>query len=419
MSRVTSSSGAALHGGRRRQRGVVSILVALMLAVLIGFVGLALDLGKLYVTRSELQNSADACALAAARDLTGATINLSVSEAAGITAGHLNYALFEQFPVQMQTNSNVTFTDSLSNPFQPKSAIASPSSIKYVKCTTSRTGIVNWFIQTLNMVPGVTVANASVSATAVATIGAAQTTCAIPVFICKAGTQTSPPVAGATYNVGDWLSAKTGSPPSFGSGNFGWSALDGSNSASAIANELTGNYCALPAAGSQIGTPGNKAATTNAYNTRFGIYANPYKNPSFGTPDFTGYAYDATTWPAQSNAYSDFVSKRSTFTSYQGDLITGITTGGSYSASYYQAGADRRLALAPEVDCSVLLSGHSAPVLSWDCVLMLDPMGSGGSATPVHLEYRGSSTTAGSPCATQGTPGNGSSVGPQVPVLLQ
>ena len=56
--------------GARRQRGVVSVIVALTLAVLIGCVGLALDLGKLYVARSELQNSADACALAAARDLT-------------------------------------------------------------------------------------------------------------------------------------------------------------------------------------------------------------------------------------------------------------------------------------------------------------------------------------------------------------
>ena len=43
-----------------RQRGAVAIIVGLALAVMIGFVGLALDLGKLYVTRSELQNSADA-----------------------------------------------------------------------------------------------------------------------------------------------------------------------------------------------------------------------------------------------------------------------------------------------------------------------------------------------------------------------
>ena len=42
----------------------MAIVVALAIAVLIGFLGLALDLGKLYVVRSELQNSADACALA-------------------------------------------------------------------------------------------------------------------------------------------------------------------------------------------------------------------------------------------------------------------------------------------------------------------------------------------------------------------
>jgi Flp pilus assembly protein TadG len=85
-----------LINGRRKERGAIAILVGLALVALIGFVGLALDLGKLYVVKSELQNSADSCALAAARDLTGATIDLSVSEAAGITAGHLNYAFFQR-----------------------------------------------------------------------------------------------------------------------------------------------------------------------------------------------------------------------------------------------------------------------------------------------------------------------------------
>lgn len=50
---------------------------------------------------------------------------------------------------------------------------------------------------------------------------------------------------------------------------------------------------------------------------------------------------------------------------------------------------------------------------------MVDPMESGGTAGPVHLEYRGTSTMAGSPCATEGVPGDGNSVGPLVPVLLQ
>ena len=51
------------------QRGVSAILIAIMLVMLIGFAALAVDLGYLYATRSELQNVADAAALAATRKL--------------------------------------------------------------------------------------------------------------------------------------------------------------------------------------------------------------------------------------------------------------------------------------------------------------------------------------------------------------
>lgn len=393
----------------------MAVIVALSLAVLIGVVGLALDLGKLYVVRSELQNSADACALAAVRDLTGATINLSVSEAAGIAAGSLNRVFFQSTQVQLAPDSNVTFSDSLSNPFLTKGSVAKPSTMKYAKCTTSLANISNWFAQVLNVLPGNSVANASVSTMAVATISPAQTTCAIPVFVCQAGTQVSPPVAGQSYTKGQWIASKTGSPPAYGPGNFGWAALDGSNSAVSIRNELTGNFCALPAAGSSIGSPGNKITDTGAWNSRFGIYANPYSQ-SADTPDFTGYAY-TTANSAGSNVYSDFVTKRSTFTPYQGDAALGISTPGSSSGTTYSAGADRRLALAPEVDCTQLLSGHQANIAWWDCVLMLDPMDKAGDA--VHLEYEGKSTDASVPCATAGLPGDGTSVGPLVPVLVQ
>lgn len=403
---------------RRKERGAVAIIVALALVALIGFVGLALDLGKLYVVKSELQNSADSCALAAARELTGATIDLSVPEAAGIAAGHYNYAFFQKAPVQLATDSNVLFSDSLNNAFLPKSSVASPASIKYVKCTTSLANIPNWFIQVLNMLPGVSIANATVSANAVATISPAQTTCAIPVFVCKAGTQVSPPLSGQSYTRGQWIESKAGSPPTYGAGNFGWAALDGSNNAVSIRNELTSNYCSLPALGSYVGSPGNKITDSGAWNTRFGLYANPY-NQAGATPDFTGFAYTPTSWVPKSNAYNDFVSKRALFTAYQGDAAAGLSTSGSTAQTVYTAGADRRLALAPEVDCTQLLSGHKAAILWWDCVLMLDPMQSGGGAGPVHLEYEGKSTDASVPCATHGIPGNGNSVGPLVPVLVQ
>ena len=49
--------------------GVIALLAAVFLPVLIGFAGMAVDLGMLYSSRLQLQNATDAAALAAARDL--------------------------------------------------------------------------------------------------------------------------------------------------------------------------------------------------------------------------------------------------------------------------------------------------------------------------------------------------------------
>lgn len=422
----------------RRQQGAVAIIVGLALAVMIGFVGLALDLGKLYVTRSELQNSADACALSAARDLTSA-ISLSVSEANGIAAGHSNYAFFQRNAVQMQTDSNVTFSDSLSNPFLTKSAVATPANVKYVKCTAQLSNIAHWFIEVLNTIPGVQVANAAqVSASAIATVGGGQTACAIPVFVCRAP-------SAAPYKVGDWIASLADSSATLGPGNFGWAALNGLTDEPSISTELSGNTCNISVP-PDLGSAGLKTASLRAWNTRFGIYTNG-ANGSSGQPDFTGYAYVGPNYgpPGTAgivgDAYKQFVIDRANFQSYQGDSApptgSGITTGWTGSSGTYQTnGGDRRIALAPEGDCSTL-KGNSGNVhvTQWDCVLMLDPVpfspGKGGVVA--HLEYLGSSpfgsgspgsggtpsASGNNPCATQGLPGGGSAAGTQVPMLVQ
>ncbi|UNY41880.1 hypothetical protein CPT_Momento_050 [Burkholderia phage Momento] len=51
---------------RRNQRGAVAITVALLMSILLGFAALAIDVGYLFVVRNELQNAADAAALAGA-----------------------------------------------------------------------------------------------------------------------------------------------------------------------------------------------------------------------------------------------------------------------------------------------------------------------------------------------------------------
>ncbi|WP_175884964.1 TadE/TadG family type IV pilus assembly protein [Burkholderia sp. BCC0044] len=407
-----------------RQRGAVAIIVGLSLAVMIGFVGLALDLGKLYVTRSEMQNSADACALSAARDLTSA-ISLSVAEANGIAAGHLNFGFFQNKSVPMLTNANVTFSDSLSNPFLAKNAVATPANMKYVKCTATLSNIAHWFIEVLNVLPGTKLANAAeVSASAIATVGGGQTACAIPVFVCRAAT-------GAPYKVGDWISSPSGSSATYGPGNFGWAALDGSTNEPTIASELSGNTCNITSP-PDLGSTGLKSASLRAWNTRFGIYTNG-ANGSSGQPDFTGYAYVGPDYGPpgtpgiKGDAYTQFVIDRTKFKPYQGDDASnggsGINTGWSGSANNYQSnGGDRRLALAPEGDCSTLQgSSHKLHVTQWDCVLMLDPLPFSPGSSPVvaHLEYLGSSASPNSPCATHGLPGSGSASGVQVPMLVQ
>ena len=53
----------------QKQKGAVAVLVALTLPVLVGAAALAVDLAYLHVVRNELQNDADAAALAGARKL--------------------------------------------------------------------------------------------------------------------------------------------------------------------------------------------------------------------------------------------------------------------------------------------------------------------------------------------------------------
>lgn len=59
------------------QRGVTAIVVAVMITVLMGFVGFAVDIGYVAATRNQLQNTADAAALAGAGLLGQIYLNMS------------------------------------------------------------------------------------------------------------------------------------------------------------------------------------------------------------------------------------------------------------------------------------------------------------------------------------------------------
>lgn len=75
---------------RSRQRGTVAIMTGLTAVVLFAFGGLSLDLGHLYIAKSELQNASDAAALAGAKELNNklSGVTAAVDKAIAIAAQH-------------------------------------------------------------------------------------------------------------------------------------------------------------------------------------------------------------------------------------------------------------------------------------------------------------------------------------------
>src|SRR5471030_3234336 len=78
----------------RRQAGAISVVFALMLVVLIGFIGMSLDLGRVYNRKAELQVVANVAALAAANQLNGTAAgvaNAQVQAASAVNALKYQY----------------------------------------------------------------------------------------------------------------------------------------------------------------------------------------------------------------------------------------------------------------------------------------------------------------------------------------
>jgi hypothetical protein len=443
-----------------RQRGAVALVVALTLSVLLGAVGLALDSGHLYLTRTELQNSADACALAASYELTGApTIPVAAfsrAEAAGRAVARQNKVGFQSTAIA-DAEVNVNFGNNLNAGSAWAVAGAAAPNAKYVRCTVTRAGIAPWFMQVLGTGP------TTVSALATATLSPAQTTCAIPMGLCVRAGGVAPNFG---YAKGDWYGldfAESGSNVSYG-GNFRWIDFDPSATTPGCsgggAQELScliagTGQCSLPApvAGSCstsgnakaapgcVGQSGNMSSMESAYNSRFGLYKGGGGNPQLTTavPDLTGYAYawegGKGNWPLGRNAYAgtptgafagtpNFRQARaSTLSTAQ---VTGLSPAfysGGYSpstpAEHLASGADRRRVTMPIIDCDGFNTGKHAPIRGYACVLLLDPYRKQGNGVKSKVEYLGASGEAGSPCSTSGIAGDTASLGPMVPALVQ
>jgi hypothetical protein len=415
----------------QRQRGAMIVTAALVLLFLLGFMGIALDFGHLFVVRTELQTAVDSCALAAARELDKQGTAITRAQSAGRTAGNANRVNMQSATWSGEGQiaaTEVTFRDAA------YATTTNPSAAVYAQCAHSQPNIRMWLMQAMGAFSGDTAGNPatrSVTASAVATRASAQTTCPIPVAMKPKAGGTAPNYG---FAVGEWVQLIQAQNAAAG-GQIGWANLDGSNSASETEAELV-SRCGTKV-GDTLGTPGVQTSVVDVWNQRFGIYKNS-GDPSAQRPDYSGYAYTSVNWPAQFNAYDgpapgtpasarNFVTKRAAFASCADtgtkvngagscESITGLSLNsfqklavpGNVAGGHMQYGLDRRIVTVPVID-----GGNH--VVDYACMLMLQPLSI--PMSEAWLEFRGNAGSATSPCTTSGLAGG--SAGPLVPVLVR
>ncbi|SDI63265.1 pilus assembly protein TadG-related protein [Variovorax sp. OV700] len=420
-----------VHTPGRRQRGAMIITAALVMLFLLGFMGIALDFGHLFVVRTELQTAVDSCALGAARELDKQGTAIARAQSAGQTAGNANRVNMQSATWSGQgqlVSADITFRDASYAP------TTDPAVAIYAQCVHTQPNIVIWLMKAMGAFSGNATtypATGNVAATAVATRASAQTTCPVPVALKPKAGGVAPNYG---FNVGDWVKLIQAQNAATG-GEIGWANLDGSNNASETESELN-NHCGTKV-GDTLGTPGVQTSVVDVWNQRFGIYKNT-GNPSLQRPDYTGYAYTSLNWPAQFNAYDgpapgspasaqNFVTKRAAFASCADtgtkvnganscESITGLSLNsfqklaapGNVAGGHKQYGFDRRIVTVPVID-------GGSHVIDYACMLMLQPLSIPMSDT--WLEFRGNAGAANSPCTTSGLAGG--AAGPMVPVLVR
>jgi len=97
------------QGCRKNQRGFSLMLIAVSGSVMIGMLGLAFDLGRMFIVKNELQTFVDASAVAACRQLDGTQAGIQGAHATA-TAGPLGSTRPNGWNFDVNAVSNITDT---------------------------------------------------------------------------------------------------------------------------------------------------------------------------------------------------------------------------------------------------------------------------------------------------------------------
>jgi uncharacterized membrane protein len=142
------------------QKGFVLIVTAISMTLLLGLAGLAIDIGRMYVIRAELQSFTDAAALSAALELNGTDSGIARARTGAGRLANGPHAMRWDMGTQAITNIVTSFSsDQASWQEQPKQA----ANFRFVRVAASQPAPVI-FLRIFQPLTSTTVAAASVAA---------------------------------------------------------------------------------------------------------------------------------------------------------------------------------------------------------------------------------------------------------------
>lgn len=341
---------------RRNERGSVLIISAVGMLTILLAAGLCVDISHFYLVKTELQNGADAAALAGASALNSSA--RGITEATNRAVAAMNNFEFAQTSLTLQ-RSSVQFAVNLDGPYMSEaSAAASPQNIRFIQVTTPQEPV-NVFLA------GMVLGNSkNLGATAIAGMSVPNNVFCnwLPVSVIDYGTPISP------GNVYTFRAAPATGPSA---GNYQILAAAG-NGGSSAASGLAGgvDLCAEAGATYNIDTkPGVTAGPVrDGVNTRFDIYQSSQVDPAADPPDTN-------------------VAQNITYAQYRDGTVT--------QAPSHQGVAGRRIVVIPIVQLSQYNQGRNTVTFDRFGLFFLQSAVGNGNGGDLQAEYISDQITVG------------------------
>jgi len=346
---------------KKFQSGAYLVLMSLLMVALVGIGALALDLGRMFVVRSEVQNAADSAAVAAAAELDGSNGARARAELVARQLLVHDSAFTNDSNLLSEDLVTVAFFSELGDPPGSNRVPAvDDSDARFARVTVSQAAVRFLFLPVL----GNTATEGFLSAAATAGRPESPQVCGFaPILLCTAGMSLPLGSGGSTFMAGSQVVIPLDEQPA-GPGNWGFILPDHPDLQDAgnptLINYLNNadSYC-VDVETSQFGRaiPGQRINNPNvrvALNDFFGVDANSPAYPRdtiARTNNITNTVFGAGDWKPSSgaNVQGD----------YQGNIDTYDTRLDAHEGLGNPNTEQRRFLMPVVQDCANTLSGRT------------------------------------------------------------